>query len=201
MSQIAETVKETLEQSDTESSWLNATVAVLVAVTATFMALAEIKDGNTVQAMAQAQSRAVSAWAHFQAKSQKQTLSEYALVQSRMRLETEPNLAETARHQLLETAALYDAEVRRYEHEKQEIKQQAENYEREYDRLNVHDDQFDMAEACLTVAIALYGVTALTRSLWLLGLSVAFNAVGTLLGLAGFNGWGLHAMWLARLLG
>jgi len=32
-----------------------------------------------------------------------------------------------------------------------------------YDRLNVHDDQFDMAEALMSIGIALFGVTALTQ--------------------------------------
>lgn len=34
----------------------------------------------------------------------------------------------------------------------------AEGIEAEYDRLNIHDDQFDMAEACFTQAITLAGV-------------------------------------------
>lgn len=35
------------------------------------------------------------------------------------------------------------------------------------DAMNVHDDPFDLAEACLSVGIALAGVTALTRKRWL----------------------------------
>lgn len=61
-------------------------------------------------------------------------------------------------------------------------------------------NQFDMAEATLSVAIALAGVTALTRKRWLLGLALLFAAFGGVLGVAGFMGFSLHPDALARLL-
>ena len=85
--------------------------------------------------------------------------------------------------------------------EKERIKASAEGFEHEYDRLNVHDDQFDAAEACLTVCIALFGVTALTRKRWLFGLGLGMMGLGLALGVAGFLGLGLHPDFLARLLG
>ena len=66
---------------------------------------------------------------------------------------------------------------------------------------NVHDDQFDLAEACLSVAIALAGVTALTRKRWLFGVALGFASLGTLYGLAGFLHWRLHSDLMAKLLG
>jgi hypothetical protein len=75
------------------------------------------------------------------------------------------------------------------------------SFQKQYDGLNVHDDQFDMADAILSVSIALFGVTALTRKRWLLGVAIVFASFGTILGLAGFVGWNLHPDWLARLLG
>ena len=95
----------------------------------------------------------------------------------------------------------YDAKIHLYEQEKAEIQKKAEGFQQEYDRLNVHDDQFDMAEAILSVAIALFGVTALTQKRWLLGIAIGFATLGTILGFAGFLGWNLHPDWLARLLG
>ena len=89
----------------------------------------------------------------------------------------------------------------RYEREKEEIKKMAEKYEAEYERLNIHDDQFDMAEACFTIAITLAGVAALTRKNWLLGFGTSIAAVGLILELSGFLGWAFHPAWLARLLG
>ena len=58
----------------------------------------------------------------------------------------------------------------------------------------------DMSEALISVAIALFGVTALTRKRWLLVVAIGFAGTGTLFGLAGFVGLNLHPDWLARLL-
>jgi hypothetical protein len=67
--------------------------------------------------------------------------------------------------------------------------------------MNVHDDQFDLAEAALSVAIALAGVTALTRKKWLFGLAFGFACIGLLYGLAGFLQWNLHSDLMAKVLG
>lgn len=175
-----------------DSGALNSRVAVMVALVATMMAIGNIKDGNIVQNMSQAQARAVGQWNYYQAKSTKQILAENAATQLRL----------TGKGEAVEKAvARYEAEAKRYEREKEEIKAKAEQYEAEYDRLNVHDDQFDMAEACFALAITLAGVSALTRKGWLLGFGAVLAGVGLLLEAAGFLGWGFHPEWLARLLG
>ena len=99
-----------------------------------------------------------------------------------------------------ETLKLYRERSQRYEKEKQQIKAQAEGLTAEYNSLNVHDDQFDMAEACFSVSIALYGITALTRRSWLLAIAGIFSLFGCVFGLAGFLNWSLHPDWLAKLL-
>jgi len=73
--EVNEAVSEALERAERAESGLNSVIAVLVAVIATLMALCNIKDGNIVQAMAQAQARGVDAWSYFQAKSTKQHLA------------------------------------------------------------------------------------------------------------------------------
>ena len=93
------------------------------------------------------------------------------------------------------------ARARQCEDEKAQIKKTAEGYQKEYDRLNLHDDQFDAAEACLSLAIALFGVTALTRKRWLLLLGASFGALGAFTGLSGFLGLNFHPDFLSRLLG
>ena len=112
-----------------------------------------------------------------------------------------PHMTAEIRAKVDAKVAQYEAEARRYEKEKEEIRQTAENYEKEYERLNVHDDQFDMAEAFLTVSIALCGVTALTRCRWLFGVAVLFACSGLLLEFAGFMQWSFHPEGLAKLLG
>jgi hypothetical protein len=172
-------------------SRLNSVIALLVAIAATLMAIDNIKDGNIGQAMAQAQNHAVDTWSYYQAKSTKQNLAEATLDSLQMMRATSgaagPGVAE------LDTRiAAYQAQVARYEKEKADIKAQAERYQAEYDRLNLHDDQFDLSDAGFSVAIALLGVTALTRKRWLLGVAAVFLAVGLLFGAAGFLQWSLH---------
>jgi len=170
---------------------LNSLVAVMVAVVATFMALCNIKDGNVGQAMAQAQSRTVDAWSYYQAKSVKESLAEAGRDQlSAFRLTLTTRTPE--RDALDRQIAEYQSQADRYEKEKAEIKREAEGDERQYDELNVHDDQFDLSEASFSVVIALLGVTALTQKRWLLGVVAVFLLIGFVFGLAGFFEWSLH---------
>ncbi len=64
----------------------------------------------------------------------------------------------------------------------------------------MHDDQFDISEAALSIAIALLGVSALTRKRWLVGLAILFASFGVLMGMAGFLSWNLHPDAIAKLL-
>jgi hypothetical protein len=173
------------------NSRLNSLIALLVAIAATLMAIDNIKDGNVGQAMAQAQNHAVDTWSYYQAKSTKQNLAEATLDQMQMmRLTTLPSGPAAAA--LDRRIADYQAQVARYEKEKAAIKAQAEGFQAEYDRLNLHDDQFDLSDAGFSVAIALLGVTALTRQRWLLGVAAVFLTIGVVFGLAGFLQWNLH---------
>ncbi|MBK7845572.1 MAG: DUF4337 family protein [Bdellovibrionales bacterium] len=74
MSELNEAISESLEHA--AESRLNAYIAICVAVTATFMALCNIKGGNIVQNMSKEQSKAVNDWAYFQSKSTKQNVVE-----------------------------------------------------------------------------------------------------------------------------
>jgi hypothetical protein len=92
------------------------------------------------------------------------------------------------------------AKAKKYGSEKDEIKAQAEAAEAEYDRLGVHDDQFDISEAALSIAIALLGVSALTRKKWLVYLALFFALSGLFFGMAGFLGWTFHPEGVAKVL-
>ncbi len=178
-----------------DNSSLNNFVAVLVAITATFMALCNIKDGNITQAMAQAQASSVDAWSYYQSKSTKQNLAEAVLDQLSVQREfaTGP-----ARDAIDKKVSLYAANVKRYESEKAEIKAKAEGFQKQYDALNVHDDQFDMSDAAFSVALAILGVTALTKKKWLFAVAIAFLLFGFFFGAAGFLGWSVHPDFIAQ---
>jgi len=196
MSDISDTINEAVEHAP--DSRLNSIIAALVAIAATFMALCNVKDGNIVQGMTQAQANAVDQWSYYQAKGTKQNLAEATLDQLQLQraMLTDPKFAPMLDAKI----ALYEKQVKKYEKEKIDIKANAEGAQKEYDRLNLHDDQFDMSDACLSVAIALFGVTALTRKRWLLALACLFMFFGVLFGLAGFFAWKLHPDFFAKFL-
>jgi len=199
MSEITETVSEAVEKAKESNDSLNNLIAVLVALLATFMALCNIKDGNIVQAMSQEQAKAVDQWAYYQAKGMKQNLAESVLDQLQIR-KAEPGLAPQAAALLDKEIAVYTASVQKYTREKEEIKRAAEGAENDYDRLNVHDDQFDMSEALISIAIALLGVSALTRKRPLVVFAILVATFGVVLGLAGFLGWNIHPDAFAKFL-
>jgi hypothetical protein len=209
MSELSDTVSEAVDKAQEDApaggegaSNLNSLVAVSVAVVATFIALCNVKDGNIVQAMQQAQANGVDEWAYFQAKGTKLNIAESA--RDGLILQREiagAQLSAEGRGLMDKKIADYDTKIRLYEQEKADIKKKAEGFQEEYDRLNVHDDQFDMAEALNSVAIALLGITALTRKRRLLYVAWGFAGFGVLLGFAGFAGLNLHPDFLARWLG
>src|SRR4029079_11637337 len=90
------------------------------------------------------------------------------------------------------------AKVARYEGEKSELKAKVDVLEKDYERLNVKDDQFDISESLLSVAIAMLGITALTQKRKLLFVAIAFAGFGLAIGLAGFFGWNLRPESLAH---
>ena len=201
MSELQDAVNEAVEKG--QESKLNTIIAISVAITATFVAVCNVKDGNIVQAMQQAQASAVDEWAYYQAKGTKLNIAESALDELRIQREVATWQAAPSRvvTELLDRKiAEYGDKIRLYEQEKVEIKRTAEGFQKEYDRLNVHDDQFDMAEATTSIAIALLGITALTQKKRLLYVAWGFAGIGTVLGISGFLGLSLHPDFLAKIL-
>lgn len=198
MGDIDEKIGEALEKA--RESRLNTVIAALVAATATLMALNNVKDGNIVQNMQQAQANGVDEWAYYQAKGTKQNLATAAREQVELLRDATPNATPELRAMFDKRIAGYTQQEQKYEAEKEDIKRQAEEYKKQYDEFNRHDDQFDAAEALMSVAIAMFGVTALTRKRWLLIVGIVFAGIGEILGLAGFLNWSLHSDWLASVL-
>src|SRR5436853_7021948 len=89
MSDISETIQQPVEEAG--KSKINSRVALFVAITATFMAICNVKDGNIVQAMSQAQAHAIDAWSYFQAKSTKQAIAENTLELLKLQKDADSN--------------------------------------------------------------------------------------------------------------
>lgn len=202
MSDLSESIVEAVGNAgDDSGSSLNSVIALSVALIATFMAFCSIKGGNIVQNMSEQQAKAVDSWSYYQAKSMKQNLAESVLDQLAFQKEAaDLSLSGAATDLLDKKIVVYTAKVKKYETEKEEIRSLAEGAEAEYARLGIHDDQLDISEAALSIAIALLGVSALTRKKWLTGLAMAFAVGGAILGLAAFLGWSFHPDAVARIL-
>lgn len=176
---------------------LNGTVAISVALLATFLAICKVKDENIVQGMQQAQADKLDHWAYYQARNIRQDLAESTLLQLQL-LRTRPGMGATADIDPL--IQRQKDQVLNQQTKKAELKKQAEADQVRYDELNFRDDQFDLAEALMAITLALLAVTALTRLWWLYWLSLLPTAGGVVMGLAGLLGWGLHPDALVRLL-
>ena len=176
---------------------LNAAVAVTVALLATFMGICKVKDDNIVQAMQQAQADKLDHWAFYQARNLRQDLAEATATQ----LELAAPAAGAAQ------AAAYATAITRYRtlaqeqaRKKNEVRAQAEQDQKTYDALNYRDDQFDLSDALIAIAIAMLAVTALTRLWALYWAALLPTAGGVLMGVAGLAGLTIHPAALIRLL-
>jgi hypothetical protein len=198
MSDAADLIQEAVDKA--KESRLNSVIALSVAVTATVMALCNVKDDNIVQAMQQAQASSIDTWSYFQAKSTKQAIAQGNLDQLRVLKAIDHDITPDQEAMYGKKLAEFEGSVKRYEVEKAEIKAKAESFQTEYDRLNLRDDQFDMSEAAMSISIALFGVTALTQKKFLFVVAAIFAGFGLILGIAAFASWTIHPDFLARLL-
>ncbi|MBU1376362.1 MAG: DUF4337 domain-containing protein [Alphaproteobacteria bacterium] len=177
---------------------LNRMVALTVVTLSIVMGLGQVKDGNIVQAMQQAQSSAVDRWGEYQATKTKLHIDETALAQTRfMGRIGGANLAQATAAEELRLSG----EIAKYRQEVTGLRSAAEGFQAQYDALNVHDDQFDASDAFLSIAIAIAAVAALTESAVALYGGWVFGALGLVMSLSGFLGWSLHSDLLSRFLG
>src|SRR6185503_19653122 len=98
-------------------------------------------------------------------------------------------------------AAEYEADIKKYEGRSKETRAKAEKMEAEYDRLNFRDDQFDMSDVFLSIAVAVSAVASLVDSFPMLYLAWVSGGFGLFFGAAGFLGLNFRPEWLAQLLG
>ena len=175
---------------------LNRYVAISVALLAALMGVAKIKDDNICQAMVQSKSEAVDAWSEYQATAIKQHVTEATLTQLQVATTTHPELLSAFEKDIKKNEAALD----KYAAERVELKAKAEKLDSRYDELNFRDDQFDLSDAFLSIALALFAVTALLGSFGLLGFAWIFGTLGSLMGFAGLCGWSIHPDWLVKLL-
>ena len=155
-------------------------IAMFTAVIATVGALFSYMDGTTLSNAviyknnaAITKTEASNQWNFYQAKSNKQNLSELAI-------ELLPNAKNKD----------FSSEIERYKNEKKDIKAQAEKFEAESKQWD-HDSEFQMhlhhrwaqGTTLLQVSIALAAISLLTRNQWLKKLMYAVGAAGVAVGI------------------
>ena len=180
---------ETSDNASTPSeSKLNTWVAITVALLATFTGICQIKDNNIGQGMQQAQADKIDHWAYYQARNLREEVAKATATDLRFAnaaaAATNPALAEAIRN--------YDALADEQATKKAALMQQAQQDQSTYDALNYRDDQFDLADALVALAISLLALTALTQKKWLYFLALVPTGLGVLMGLAGLLGWQIH---------
>ena len=176
---------------------LNQCVAITVALLATFMGICKVKDDNIVQSMQQAQANKIDHWNFYQARNIREEVAKGTLLQLRLATPAQP-ASERPHYQ--QAITQYEQLVAEQAKKKDELKTQAEQDQKDYDAANFRDDQFDLADALLAIAISLLAVTALTHFWWLYFIALVPTGFGVLMGLSGLAGWGIHPDALIRLL-
>lgn len=178
-------------------SRLNMLVAITVALLATFTGLCKVKDDNIVQAMQQAQADKIDHWAWYQAVH----IREEMLANQLALLRVQRSSVDPAHQGDYDTEiAATEGRLRHETEHKDEVSAQAKGDQEKYDSLNYKDDQFDLSDAMMALAIALLAITALVQQPWLYGLALVPSFIGVVMGLSGLLGWQIHSDLLARLL-
>ncbi len=57
----------------------------------------------------------------------------------------------------------YETDIGRYQGEEKELMDKARRFEREYDQLNFRDDQFDLSDTALSIALGVLATAALAN--------------------------------------
>lgn len=168
-------------ESDASRDRFNNMIAIAVAIVSGFMAVSKVKDDNIVQGMQKAQAEKVDYWNEYQARRQRWFGLELAIAQTRAATASTPEL-EAKLAEWKKNADTYQARA-------EEAAAKAKQRDAEYAEANDRDDLFDLSDALLSVAIALFAVTALVRTRWLFGVASALALAGMTFGVAAFGGW------------
>ena len=194
------------EKKQKNKNQLNNYVAITVVLFVTFMGVCKVKSDNVVQAMQKAQADRIDTWSFYQARNVRAEIAKSTVVQIKLQALAlqaqvqQPNLRAEYNREIAKEVAKYEAIAAKQDREKDGLQKQAQESEKLYDQLNVHDDQFDLSEAAFALAIALLAMTSLTQKGWLYGAAMVPAAFGLFMGLAGLLNWDYHPDALTKVL-
>ncbi len=182
---------------DARAARLSTWVALTVALLATFLGICKVKDDNIVQAMQLAQVDKLDHWSYYQARNLREEIAKSTEAQLTLAAAAAPAAQQPAYQAAIANYKKLEADQAQ---KKEQLRVQAEQDQQTYDALNYRDDQFDLSDALLALAISLLAMTALTHKRWLYWVALVPTTGGVVMGLAGLFGWHLHPDALARLL-
>lgn len=166
--------------------WLNylALTTVILAVCAT---LSVFKGGGYSTRSVLTQSHAANQWAYYQSKSIKAYL--YELQKERLEMDVKAmgrNTPKSVIDEYRRKIASYADNIKRYDEEKDQIQNEAKNFEALHDEAQKHAQIFGVAVIFLQIAILLSSIAALMKKkpVWLMGLIT--GALGIIYFLNGF---------------
>jgi hypothetical protein len=173
--------------------------ALLIAILAAVLAVGGLGGGNATDDMVANNIKSSDSWAFYQAKNVRQTLYEVAADDLQEQLATGA-LTPAGRAAAEQRLAKYKATIARYDDEpdpkapgdpqkgegKKQLKARAQAYDDAYDVASAQDNNFDLAEVALQLALVLGSVAILATNRWILMLSLGLGIAGSLLTLNGF---------------
>ena len=183
------------ERAEKRKSGLNAWVAISVALLATFLGICNVKDGNIGQSMQQFQAKSVDDWSYYQARNIRGEIAQSTADQLQLAMASAPA---ATRPQYAAKIKLYTDEATYQNNEKKKVMDAAKDDKVQYDKLNYHDDQFDLAESLGSIAISLLALTSLTQKRWLFFIALVPTFFCLLMGLGGLFGWHIHSSLIAN---
>jgi Domain of unknown function (DUF4337) len=197
--QLQEAVEERAERE--EQSRFRTRAAVAVGVLAMLLAIASLGGENAAKAMVNANILASDTFAFYQAKTIRQTDTQLAADQLRVELQLQGTPASPEARQTIEQLlAKYQGTIARYESEpdpndpanplkgegKQQLLAQARAFQKDRERAEEEDPNFDYSTSLFQIAIVLASVSIVMVSRRLLALALAVGGVALLLLLNGF---------------
>jgi hypothetical protein len=177
-------------------SRLNSRVAITVALLATFMGVCKVKDDNIVQGMQQAQADKIDHWDFYQARNIRQDVAQSTVAT----LTVQRRAAAPADRTAIDSSIARFEALAKDEATKNSLRVQATEDQKTYDSLNFRDDQFDLSDTLIALAISMLALTSLTKKEWLFWIAMVPTVLGAFMGLAGLAGWNVHPDAISRLL-
>ncbi|AFY73299.1 hypothetical protein Syn7502_01196 [Synechococcus sp. PCC 7502] len=195
VTEIIQSKAEEEQKKEDRKDRLNTYIAITIALLATFIGICKVKDDNIVQAMQQAQADKVDQYNFYQARNIREEIDKSTITQLKLQAINQPVKLQSEYQKAIAT---YEKLANDQSKKKQEQLEAAKKAQADYDQLNFHDDQFDLSDASLAIAISILAVTSLTQKRWLYGVAMVPTVLGLIMGLSGLFSWNLHPDFLIK---